>query len=79
MSAARYLCDDRRHLICVPYSIDGLHAMARDLGIPRHWFHGGPWAHYDIPKRRISEITARCETVSPREIVRVIRSASKPS
>jgi FMN phosphatase YigB (HAD superfamily) len=68
----RYLCDNMRHLVCVPYSIDGLHEMARDLGIKRCWFHRD---HYDIPKRRVQEIQARCEVVSPRKILRVIKSA----
>lgn len=72
----RYLCDDMRHLVCLPYSIPNLHAMAVDLNIRRCWFHNasdGRNAHYDIPKRRISEITAKCELVSGRDILRAIR------
>jgi Protein of unknown function (DUF4031) len=65
-----YLCDDARHLICLPYSIANLHQMAMDLGIKRCWFHKD---HYDIPKRRIEEITAKCEVVSSRRIVEIIR------
>jgi len=65
----RYYCDNRRHLVCKPYSIDNLHKMAERLGIKRCWFHRD---HYDIPKRRISEITDRCEIVSTREIVYII-------
>lgn len=71
----RYLCDRRRHLICEPYSIEGLHAMARDLKIPRRWFHNGTHPHYDIPIRRIDEIAARCEIVSPRKIVQIVKAA----
>ena len=63
----KYLTDGKRHLICDPYSIENLHRMADDLDIKRCWFHKD---HYDIPKRRIEEIEARCEIVSSREIVK---------
>lgn len=66
----KFVCDNARHLVCVPYTIDGLHAMARELGIKRCWFHRN---HYDIPARRIAEITAKCEVVDSRTIVRIIR------
>ncbi len=66
----KYLCDKARHLICLPYSIENLHTMAKDLGIKRCWFHKD---HYDIPKTRVAEITARCELVSTREIVKIVR------
>jgi FMN phosphatase YigB (HAD superfamily) len=65
----KYLTDGKRHLICVPYSIENLHLMADDLGIKRCWFHRD---HYDLPKRRIKEIEAKCEIVTSREIVRII-------
>ena len=71
----RYLCDVRRHLICEPYSYDGLQAMARDLEIGRHWFHPCRLPHYDIPNHRIADVTARCVVVPTREIVRITRSA----
>lgn len=67
----RYLCDKSRHLICVPYSVAGLHAMAERLGIKRCWFHRD---HYDIPLRRVAEIQAQCEVVSSKEIVRCVRN-----
>lgn len=66
----KYLCDNARHLICVPYSVENLHKMAADLGIKKCWFHKD---HYDIPKRRIAEITAKCEVVDSREIVKIVR------
>jgi len=66
----KYLTDGKRHLICDPYSIDNLHRMADDLDIKRCWFHKN---HYDIPKRRIKEIEAKCEIVSSKEIVRIMR------
>jgi len=71
----RFVCDDMRHLICEPYSIENLHRMARELGIGAWWFHQGRFPHYDIPKRRIEQITAKCVLVDPREIVRIICEA----
>ena len=65
-----YICDRKRHLICKPYSIENLHKMADELNIGRHWFHKN---HYDIPKNRIDEITAKCRVVSSKEIVRIIK------
>lgn len=70
----RYLCDDMRHLVCLPYSITNLHAMAADLGLKRCWYHSGQYPHYDIPKRRIAEITAKCELVSGRDALRIVKS-----
>ena len=64
----KYFCDDSRHLVCEPYSIKNLHKMAEDLGIKRCWFHKN---HYDIPKRRIEEIKAKCEVVSSRRILEI--------
>lgn len=70
----RYFCDDARHLVCVPYSVENLHAMASDLGIKRCWFHASSsYPHYDIPKRRIAEVTARCTLVTTRVILSIVR------
>lgn len=66
----KYLTDGKRHLICVPYSIENLHKMAEQLEIKRCWFHKN---HYDIPKKRIKEIEAQCDFVSSRIIVDIIR------
>ena len=44
--------------------------MADDLNIKRCWFHKD---HYDIPKRRIEEIEAKCEIVSSKDIVKIMR------
>lgn len=71
----RYLCDKARHLVCVPFSVENLHRMADDLGIKRCWFHAGDKPHYDIPHLRVKEIMARCELVSPKEILRVIKNS----
>lgn len=68
-----------RHLVCVPYSVENLHRMAEDLGIKRCWFHAGAkWPHYDIPKKRIDEIRAKCELVSPKEILRIAAGLAHP-
>lgn len=47
--------------------------MAEELNIKRCWFHKN---HYDIPKKRIAEIEAQCELVSPKEILKTIRDNS---
>lgn len=65
-----YVTDGKRHLVCIPYSTENLHAMAADLGISRHWFHKN---HYDIPKKRMDEISSKCTLVSSKDIVKIIR------
>jgi hypothetical protein len=45
--------------------------MARELGIKPCWFHKN---HYDIPKRRIKEIQAKCVVVTSKEILSIIKS-----
>ena len=67
-----YLCDNKRHLICTPYSIANLHQMAVDLDIHPCWFHGGKHPHYDIPKLRGEDIKKVCKVVNTREIFRII-------
>ncbi len=67
----KYVCDNHRHLVCVPYSIENLHKMAVDLNIKRCWFHKN---HYDIPKKRIEEIKAKCIVVDRRNIFEIIQS-----
>jgi hypothetical protein len=70
------VCDCHRHLICTPYSIKNLHAMADSLGIKRCWFHKD---HYDIPLKHCAAILRRCKVVRNREIVQIISKAqSKP-
>ena len=74
-----YYSDDQRHLVCYPYSVENLHAMARALGIKRCWFHSGAlYAHYDIPKRRIAEIHSKTVVVSPRVILRIVKGEPPP-
>lgn len=65
-----YVTDGKRHLVCIPYSTENLHAMAADLSIGCHWFHKN---HYDIPKKRMDEISSKCTHVSSKDIVKIIR------
>ena len=67
-----YFYDNKRHLVCIPYSKENLHLMAKDLGIKRHWFHSGKSPHYDIPKRKMGDISSRCVLASPRQILAII-------
>jgi hypothetical protein len=69
----KYYCDNSRHLVCVPYSIDNLHIMAKDLHIKQCWFHK---THYDIPKKRISEIQCKCDVISSKEILAIIKDST---
>lgn len=71
-----YLTDGKRHLICEPYSIENLHKMAEDLNIKRCWFHNGRLKHYDIRKTR-ADIINRCEIVSSKEIIRIIKMSTE--
>ncbi len=68
-----YVCDRKRHLVCVPYSVAGLHAMAKELGLKRGWYHAGKHPHYDIPKKRVAEITAKCMVVPSKQIMKIIK------
>lgn len=67
-----YYCDNTRHLVCKPYSVENLHSMAIELGIDRCWYqnHGHP--HYDIPLSRVKEIQAKCTVVPSRRIWGII-------
>jgi Protein of unknown function (DUF4031) len=70
----KYFCDNKRHLVCYPFSVENLHAMAVDLGIKRCWFHSSKiHPHYDIPKRRIQEIQNKCEIITSRQIIDIIK------
>lgn len=68
-----FYCDKMRHLVCIPYSLENLHRMAEALDIKPGWFHKGRFPHYDIPKRRIEEIQAKCRLVSARDILAIIK------
>ncbi len=75
----KYYCDTERHLVCVPYSIENLHLMAEDLNIDKCFFHlknkrGKLNPHYDIPQRRIKEISDKCIIINKREILEIIKT-----
>lgn len=65
----KFYTDGKRHLVCVPYSIENLHRMAKEYLIPRHFFHKN---HYDIPVRKRNNIEKKCILVSSKDIVRII-------
>lgn len=69
-----YVYDRLRHLVCVPYSEENLHQMAKDLNIKRCWFHASSqYPHYDIPVRRFEEISARCTRYPARTILKIVK------
>jgi len=72
--ALTYFCDDRRHLVCHPYSLENLHLMAQRLGLKRRWFHRD---HYDIPVKRRAEIENLCIRLTARDIVRICREGGQ--
>lgn len=72
-----FYTDKKRHLVCVPYSIDNLHKMANELGLKLCWYHKDPYPHYDVPKRRIEEIEKLCVIVSSKDIVRICKGEYK--
>ncbi len=71
----KYFCDRMRHLVCEPYSVGNLHKMAEDLDIKRCWYHSSAvYKHYDIPKRRVEEIQAKCIVVDAKEILAICKN-----
>lgn len=76
--AVKFYSDSLRHLVCYPYSVANLHAMAKELGINRCWFHSSRLAHYDIPARRIREIAEKTTVVSGRVILAIIQGYAPP-
>lgn len=74
----RFFSDNGRHLVCYPFSVENLHAMAAELQLKRAWFHAGRHPHYDIPKRRIKEIASRTEVVSGRTILAIAKGGPPP-
>jgi (p)ppGpp synthase/HD superfamily hydrolase len=65
-----YVSDNKRHLVCYPYSITELHKMAKLFYIKPCWFHKN---HYDIPEYKLEEIRDKTFVVSSKVIVRIIR------
>lgn len=77
-----YLYDTGRHLICVPYSIENLHLMAKDLGLKKCWFHAKKkkkQAHYDIPKseKQRAHIESQSRLISKQLLLSIIKNSHK--
>jgi hypothetical protein len=53
--------------------------MAQELDIKRCWYHSSrgrrPLAHYDIPLLRIAEIKQKCEVISSRKLIEIIKGS----
>ena len=48
--------------------------MAKDLNIDKAWFHNKKgYEHYDIPKMRIEEIQSKCNIISSKELLTIIK------
>lgn len=70
----KYYYDKGRHLVCLPYSVENLHLMAKDLGIKRSWFHNKKGKeHYDIPRFKWIEVALRATKVSSKIILLIIK------
>jgi len=79
----KYYADKQRHLVCIPYSKENLHRMAKKLRIKKCWFHK---THYDMPKG-MHKIWDQIESmnvknnitrVTPRAIVHIIKHGNLP-
>jgi hypothetical protein len=71
-----FFCDNKRHLICIPYSVENLHIMAQQLSIDKCFFHkqGKNYhPHYDIPLKRRKEIESQCTKISRSELLKIIK------
>jgi hypothetical protein len=79
----RFITDGKRHLICLPYSISGLHLMASSLKIDQCFYHyknkktGRVRPHYDIPLNKKEEIESQCEIMTDKEITLIINEYIK--
>ena len=48
--------------------------MAKELNIKKCWFHSSAkYKHYDIPKKRIQEIQSKCNIISEKDILKIIK------
>lgn len=78
---------DGKHLVCIPYSVENLHRMAEDLGLPKcHYDNRRPkkgtkrkgrgHPHYDLPKKYRDHILRRVLLVSRKDIVRIYQGGT---
>lgn len=71
----RYLCDENRHLICLPFSLENMKEMLFQLELKRKGLSKTPGKRfYRIPHERLLEIMAQCELVPAWEILEIITS-----
>lgn len=69
------VCDRHGRLVCVPFSIENLHRVARRLHVKKQWFSGPRrFPHYRVPISLMIEVRVRCEVASTRRVVEIIRS-----
>jgi hypothetical protein len=69
----RYLCDQNRHLICLPYSLEHMKQMAFELQLKRKALSKVPNKRfYRIPFERLEEIESQCEVVPAWRILEII-------
>jgi len=47
--------------------------MAKDLNINKCWYHSKPYAHYDIPKRRIKEIQNKTQIITSKQLLKICK------
>lgn len=78
MSQIRFFTDGARHLVCYPFSLPGLHEMARNLGIKPCWFHAGRLPHYDVPKGRANNLPERVTVITSRQLLAIIKGGAPP-
>lgn len=68
-----YLCDQNRHLICVPFSLENMKRMAFQLQLKRKALSKVPGKRfYRIPFDRLLEIEMQCELVPAWHILEII-------
>lgn len=62
--------DRKRHIVCYPWSVPGLHAMAKYLGIKRKHFKGD---HYMVPRGMEGELMKLIDgVITTRVLARII-------
>jgi hypothetical protein len=73
MSKITYVTD-KKHLICVPYSIENLHKMAEKFGIGKSLFKINHYSLSKFNESAIERISKKCRIISTSNIIEVIRS-----
>lgn len=66
-----YLTDGRKNIICLPYSIENLHQMAKELGMNEKYFNKD---HYVVPDHMVDEIEDKCGKVSTQTLFLTARN-----